>query len=513
MATGTSSFDYYDYIVVGGGTAGCVIASRLSETADVRVLLLEAGDKEPLDAMAVPAAWPTLMGTSADWADTSVVQAATGTPIPVPRGRGLGGSSSMNGLAFLRGHRTSYDAWPGLGASRWGYDDLLPFFRRSETTRGRDTAVRGVDGPLAVAPSAVPNPVVRAGIEAAVELGYERAGDITSGLETGAGWCDINVVDGVRQSAADAYLRPVLGRPNLVVVTEALVRRLRVENGRCTGVEYTKSGESFTGHCSPDGEVVLTAGAIGSPQLLMLSGIGPREHLRQVGVGVVEDLPGVGANLQDHPMSTVNYTAKRAVPGNPRDTLGNAVALIRTDPALAGPDMQFVFSWAPYHSPALVVPEQSYTIAASVMTPHSRGSVRLASSDAGVPPMVDPNYFGDSRDITTMAAGLRLAREIGQADAFADWRGAELRPGPEVDDADADAVRDYLFKSLMVYFHYTGTCRIGDDEMAVVDTDLRVRGVAGLRVADASVMPSIPSANTNATVYAIAERAASLLKD
>lgn len=507
MATDVSNFDY---IVVGGGTAGCVIASRLSENPDVRVLLLEAGDKDPLDAMAVPAVWPTLMGTSADWADTSVVQAATGTPIPVPRGRGLGGSSSMNGLAFVRGHRSSYDAWPGLGASGWGYDDLLPFFRRSETTKGRDTAVRGVDGPLTVGPSAVPNPVACAGIEAAVEIGYEPASDITSGLETGAGWCDVNVVDGVRQSAADAYLRPVLGRSNLVVVTEALVRRLRVDNGRCTGVEYTKAGQSLTGHCTAEGEVVLTAGAIGSAQLLMLAGIGPQENLRQVGLDVVQDLPGVGTNLQDHPMSTVNYTAKRAVPGNPQDTLGNAVALIRTDPALAGPDMQFLFSWVAYHSPALVVPEQSYTITVAVMTPYSRGSVRLASSDAGVPPTVDPNYFGDSRDITTMAAGLRLAREIGQADAFADWRGAELYPGPDVDNADA--VRDYLHKSLMVYFHYTGTCRIGNDEMAVVDTDLRVRGVSGLRVADASVMPSIPSANTNATVYAIAERAASLLK-
>ena len=507
MATGASSFDY---IVVGGGTAGCVIAARLSENPDVRVLLLEAGDKDPLDAMAVPAVWPTLMGTSADWADTSVVQAATGTPIAVPRGRGLGGSSSMNGLAFVRGHRSSYDAWPGLGAIGWGYDDLLPFFRRSETTKERDTAVRGVDGPLTVAPSAVPNPVTRAGIEAAVEIGYERASDITSGMETGVGWCDVNVVDGVRQSAADAYLRPVLGRSNLLVVTEARVRRLRVDNGRCTGVEYTKAGESLTAHCTTEGEVVLTAGAIGSPQLLMLSGIGPQEHVRQVGVDVVQDLPGVGTNLQDHPMSTVNYTAKRAVQGNPQDTLGNAVALIRTDPALAGPDVQFLFSWVAYHSPALVVPEQSYTITVAAMAPYSKGSVRLASSDAGVPPAVDPNYLGDSRDITTMAAGLRLAREIGQADAFTDWRGAELHPGPDVDNDDA--VRDYLHESLMVYFHYTGTCRIGNDEMAVVDTDLRVRGVAGLRVADASVMPSIPSANTIATVYAIAERAASLLK-
>jgi choline dehydrogenase len=192
----------------------------------------------------------------------------------------------MNRLAFLRGHRTSYDAWPGLGASRWGYDDLLPFFPPQRDDQGAGHRRTRCGRPVgAGTDTAVPNPVARAGIEAAVEFGYGRAGDITSGLETGAGWCDINVVDGVRQSAADAYLRPVLGRSDLVVVTEALIRRLRAENGRCTGVEYTKSGESFTGHCTPDGEVVLTAGAIGSPQLLMLSGTGPREHSRQVGVG------------------------------------------------------------------------------------------------------------------------------------------------------------------------------------------------------------------------------------
>jgi choline dehydrogenase len=499
----------HDYIVVGGGTAGCVLASRLSENENVRVLLLEAGSGEPLDAMAVPGAWPTLLGSSADWADTSVVQVATGTVIPLPRGRALGGSSSINGLNFLRGHRSGYDAWPRLGAAGWGFEDLLPFFRRSETAPGRDPSVRGVDGPLTVAPTPMHNPLQAACLDAAIEAGYPLVGDISSGVETGFGWSDTNIVDGARQSAADAYLQPVAKRPNLEVVTDAQVGRLRISGNRCTGVEYHKAGTTHVVNCTE--EVVLAAGAIGSAQLLMLSGIGPEAHLRQNGVSVTLDLPGVGTGLQEHPMSTVTYSAGQKIPSLNQNPTAEVLGLVRTDPALEAPDIQILFVSRPYRALSVLGPDTGYTIAFSAMHPRSRGSVRLASTDPRVPPLVDPNYFGDSADFTTMAAGLKVARKIGRTAALAPWRGEESLPGPDIDNDDDAAVRAYLRQSLLAYFHYSSTCRIGTDAMAVVDTDLHVRGISGLRVADASVMPSIVSANTNATVYAIAERAAALI--
>jgi choline dehydrogenase len=498
--------DSYDYIIVGGGTAGCVLASRLSENADTRVLLLEAGASEPLELMAVPPAWPTLQGTSADWGGTTVKQAAVGREFAWPRGRGLGGSSNINGLLFARGHRASYDAWSGVGAKGWDYADLLPFFQRSETTVGRDGAVRGRTGPMAVAPAAQPHPVVTASLDAAVEVGYTRATDISSGLEEGVGLTDVTVVDGRRQSAADAYLTPALARPNLDVVTDALVHQVRVDGGRCTGVRYSTGNQTVTVGCSD--EVVLTAGAVGSPQLLMLSGIGPATHLREVGVEVVLDLPGVGANLHDHPMTGITYTASRPLPPSSNNH-GEAFGLMRSDPSLAGPDLQVVFCACPIYDPTLQGPAQGYTILANLMSPHSRGSLRLAGADPLLPPLLDPNYLADNRDLDALVTGLGIVREIGRASALDPWRGEEVLPTPDITD-DA-ALRAYVRDSLMTYWHYVGTCRIGMDDMAVVDERLRVRGIDGLRVADASVIPSIPSANTNATVLAIAERAAELL--
>ncbi|MFF4693191.1 GMC family oxidoreductase [Streptomyces sp. NPDC001307] len=503
----------FDYIVVGAGTAGCVLAARLSEDPEARVLLIEAGSAEPLDLMAVPPAWPALMGSDADWADHSVPQeGAGGMIIPLPRGRALGGSSSINAMTFLRGHRSSYDAWEKAGATGWTYDDLLPYFKRSENLTGvpgRDPRYRGMEGPLRVAPAARPHPLSDAFLEAVRQAGHPVTEDFTSGLEEAFGWEDLTIVDGHRLDAATAYLRPVLDRPNLTVVTDALAHRLTFDGERCTGVEYRVGEQRHSARAAR--ETVLTAGALGSVQLLMLSGIGPEDHLREVGVEPRMNLAGVGANLQDHPFTGVVYQASRPVPPS-MGNHGEVAGLIRTDPSLDGPDVQLQMVDVPLREDTLPGPEmdRGYMLMVALMRPFSRGTVRLADATPSSALVVDPRYYTDPRDVDALVRGLRTVREIGRTEALAEWRGEEALPG--ADAQDDEALRAYVRRNIRTYAHYSGTCRMGTDDTAVVDPQLRVRGVEGLRVADASVMPTIVSANTNATVYAIAERAAELLR-
>jgi len=441
-----------------------------------------------------------------DWCTSTVELAATGSAMPWPRGRGLGGSSAINGMVFARGYSSSYDAWVDAGATGWGYADLLPYFMRTENSEGRDSELRGVGGPLTVAAARPPHPVIGALLDGAAERGHPTAIDVSGGRYEGFGLPDLNIVDGVRQSAADAYLAPVMRRPNLDVVTGAHASRVIVRGGRCTGVEYSVGTDVVT--AASTGEVVLTAGVVGSAQLLLLSGIGPRAHLRDVGIDVVLDLPGVGVNLHDHPMSSVVYSAGRSMPPG-RHNHGEACGLVRSNAASDVLDLQILFVSCPYHNPTMRGAEVGYSIAFSVMDPRSRGTVQLASADPAAAALVDPGYYTDERDLQVMVTGLRIAREIGTATALDHWRGEEVLPGPGAHDDDG--ARDYLRMNLLPYFHGVGTCRIGVGVGAVVDPDLTVYGIDGLRVADASVMPSIVSANTQATVYAIAERAAVLL--
>jgi choline dehydrogenase len=498
--------DSYDFVIVGGGTAGCVLAARLSEDADRSVLLLEAGAAQSPPAGAIPPAWPTLLRSPANWGDVAYGQTAARRPVPVARGRVLGGGSAINAMVFARGHRSSYDSWVSDGAEGWGFDDLLPYFRRSETAKTRDPRLRGTDGPLTVGPATPPNPLEAACLEAAAEVGYPRADDISGGLEEGFGWTDLNVVHGRRQSSADAYLRPVINRANLHVVTGALASRLLVSQQRCTGVEYTVDGELFIARA--EGEVVVTAGAIGTPKLMMLSGLGPAAALRPHGIDVIAELPGIGENLHDHPYAFIIYRPGQPMPAAANNH-GEALGLLRSDPALDHPDLQILFVDIPLIPPAAGGPESGYTVAASLMRPFSRGTVRLATADPGDAPVVDPRYLSDPRDVKAMVTGLKVARKIGQANALVAWRGGEALPGPGTDTDEG--LRHHADMTMQSYFHPVGTCRMGTGPMSVVDPALRVHGVNGLRIADSSIMPSIVAGNTNATVYAIAERAAALI--
>lgn len=495
----------YDYIVVGGGTAGCVVAARLSEQLDARVLLLEAGSAERTDAMTVPNAWPRNLGSAAEWGDRTAPQADAG-PVIIPRGKALGGSSAINAMAHIRGHSAVYDGWAAAGATGWGFADLLPHFKRSERTEGRDTVLRGTDGPIRVAPARDRHPVAEALAGELVAAGYPQTDDLSGQHQEGACWVDLAIADGRRVSAADGYLRPVLDRRNLVVETDSLVTSLTVRNDRCAGATYLRAGRTI--EAAAAAEVILCAGSIGSSQLLMLSGIGPANHLRALGIEVVADHPGVGENLQDHPMMLTSHASLAQLPISGYNN-GEMYAAIRSEFAGAYPDLHLFPILLPLAPAALKAPETGFALVAAVMAPESKGSVRLATADPLAAPVIDQRFLTEGRDLDRLEAGLAIVRQAAAGDAFTSFRKAEVWPGQEVDTSSA--IRGYIRRGVESYYHPVGTCRLGSDTAAVVDLQLRVRGVAGLRVADASVMPTIPNANPNATVLAIAERAAVMI--
>jgi choline dehydrogenase len=505
----------YDYIVVGAGTAGCVLAARLSEDERVQVMLLEAGSADRTRAMTVPSAWPENLGTDADWAQVTTPQADAG-PVAYPRGRTLGGGSAINAMGHVRAHPAVYDGWAADGAPGWGHDGLLPYFRRSERAHGRDPALRGTRGPVPVGPATTGrHPVAQAFAAGLAATGCPRTDDLSGARPEGLAWVDLAIADGQRVSSADAYLRPVLARPNLTVRTGCLVTGLDVRDGRCAGVSFVAGG--VRDRAAASSEVVLAAGAIGSPQLLLLSGIGPAGALRACGLDVVADVAGVGQNLQDHPLVMVTYAAAEPLPAS-RYNHGEVYAAVRSELAGEVPDLHLFPILLPLAVVGFEPPAAGCNLAASVVAPSSRGSVRLASPAPDAAPLIDPGFLSHPRDLDRIEAGLRMIRsavatpEFATAltEAEAGVKLTERWPGP--DATSREALRGYARQAVGSYWHPAGTCRMGTGADAVVDPELKVRGVDGLRVADASIMPTITNAHPNATVLAIAERAAALIQ-
>ena len=525
----------YDYVIVGAGSAGCVLAARLTEDPAVRVLLLEAGPPDEADEIHIPAALNLLFQSTYDWDfRTEPQERAAGRSIYWPRGRMLGGSSSMNAMIYIRGSRYDYDGWRDeYGCSGWGYTDLVPYFRKSEGNSRGESSYHGGSGPLSVQDLKHRSPLTKAFISAAGECGLSANDDFNAAHQDGAGFYQVTQRDGRRWSAADAFLRPAMSRPNLTVTTDALATSVVVEGGRAIGVRYLRHGnDEFV---PTEGEVILCGGAVSSPHLLMLSGIGPADHLREHHIPVVVDSPGVGSNLSDHPMVTAMWhtPGTRALweEAGPRtimrwrmrhsgpltSNVAEAGGFSRSRPSLSAPDLQWHALPTPYQRQGLADPSiRALSLLITLVAVGSRGTVRLRSSDPRHKPAIDPGYLSDGSDIEPLIEGIRMAREFAAAGPMAKICKAELAPGPDV-RSDPE-VREYVRRDLATLYHPVGSCAMGGDSRlaasrltSVVDPELRVRGVEALRVVDASVMPTVPRGNTNAPTIAIAERAADIM--
>ncbi len=525
----------YDYVIAGAGSAGCVLAARLTENPAVSVLLLEAGPPDTADEIHIPAALNLLFQSGYDWGFRTVPQdKAAGQSVYWPRGRVIGGSSSINAMIYIRGNKYDYNTWRDeYGCDGWGYNDILPYFIRAEQNSRGPSAYHGGSGPLSVADPKFKSASTAAFVESAVNAGAVANPDFNGQSQDGVGFYQVTQKDGRRWSAADAYLHPADGRPNLTVQTDALATSVVVEGGRAVGVRYLHRGAEHVARA--EAEVILSGGAVNSPQLLMLSGIGPADHLREHGIRVVADSPGVGANLSDHPIvsaiwstpkvrglaelaGTKNLLRWQLTHSGPFTTnVAQSGGFARTDSGLPAPDIQWHVLPVPFRNGGLADPaDRGMSVLVTLVDVRSRGRIMLRSADPRHKPLIDPGYLADPADLEALVKAVVMVRDIAGRKPMRKMCAAEEAPGAGL-RTDAD-IGDFVRRDVTTIYHPVGTCSMSGDARVdasrlagVVDTELRVRGVEGLRVVDASVMPTVPRGNTNAPTIAVAERAADMI--
>ncbi|MBW4091843.1 MAG: choline dehydrogenase [Proteobacteria bacterium] len=524
----------WDYIVVGAGSAGCVLANRLTEDPSVRVLLLEAGPRDNNFWIQIPAGFNKLMNdTRYNWCfETEPEDNVRGRRIPIPRGRTLGGSSSINGMLYVRGNPLDYDTWSQFGNRGWSYESVLPYFRKSEHYEGGSDDTRGHGGPLNVMPMRERHEICDAVIAAAAAEGWPTNPDYNNGSQEGFNYYQVTQKNGRRWSTARAFLDPARSRPNLRIETEALTTAVLLDGARAVGVRYTQGGQVHEARAS--GEVLLAAGAVKSPHLLELSGIGQPERLAALGIPVAHALPGVGENYRDHFAPRMNWRVKLPITLNEQVrgfnlarevvkyfafgrgiltfTAGIVYGFVRTRPELAAPDVQYHFAHASYATAAKRVLDTTpgMTLTVYQCRPESRGSIHAISPDPTSAPAIRPNFLAEEIDRQTVVAGMKLGRRIIDHALMDRYRAFEMNPG-ELVQTDAEWL-EFARNNGQTTYHVVGTCKMGQDPMAVVDDQLRVHGIARLRVIDASIMPTMVSGNTNAAVIMIGEKGADLVR-